>query len=101
MNNYTLLNAKEVQKSSPFPQGILPSEKEKASLTIGDGVKIGLYPESMIGASERFWVVIAEVLENGYFLGLVDNDLMLTHLHGYKDGDRIFFNKDHILNIEK
>lgn len=98
MNNYTLLNGIEVQSQTPNTF-IIPNEKEKASLNIGDSVKIGLYPESGIGASEKFWVIISEVLQDGAFFGLVDNDLMLTHLHGYKDGDRIVFNKDHILNI--
>lgn len=65
----------------------------------GDSVKIGLSSDSLIGATEKFWVIIDEIVGDGSFIGLVDNDLHLTHEHGYKDGDRISFKKSNILEI--
>lgn len=76
----------------------IPDTKDKAGLKLGDVVKIGLYPKSGMGLSERFWVIIIH-REGKSFTGIIDNDLWLTDFHGYKDGDEIVFNKDNVLDI--
>ena len=50
------------------------------------------------GWGEDFWAEIV-AREGDIFLGIVDNDLIESRLHGLKRGDTIFFHTDHILAI--
>ena len=50
------------------------------------------------GWGEDFWVQIV-ACENGFFRGIVDNQLIESRLHGLDLGDTIFFHEDHILAI--
>lgn len=50
------------------------------------------------GWGEDFWVKVIERSEQ-LFLGIVDNPLVETRLHGLKQGDELVFHEDHILAV--
>ena len=69
-----------------------PSEFELNNLKIDDYVKV-------CNSSERFWVKIIKINPNN-IIGIVSNDLVLTHIHGLKCYDEIIFHKDNIYDID-
>ena len=59
---------------------------------------IGRHAIPSRGWGEQFWVRIQERAGCG-LLGVVDNDLYETHLHGLSLGDAVGFTEDHILTV--
>ena len=70
-----------------------PSQEALAKIAGGSLVKI-----ATIHGSERFWVNVTEVVGE-LVTGTVDNDLLFTEQHGYKDGDMVSFYKHNVYNI--
>ena len=50
------------------------------------------------GWGEDFWVRIAE-RDGRWFIGVVDNDLVESRLHGLRLGSSVVFQEDHILAV--
>ncbi|MGB1816985.1 MAG: hypothetical protein ACPHJ3_16625 [Rubripirellula sp.] len=50
------------------------------------------------GWGEDFWIRITD-REGQYFIGVVDNPLYESRLHGLKQGDEVSFHADHMLAI--
>lgn len=75
----------------------VPSFQERSSLVVGQHAKIGV--ESPDKEGERFWVKVTEVVNHGYYVGQIDNDLVRTESHGLKYLDLIFFKAKHILSL--
>lgn len=70
-----------------------PSQEDLADITVGSIIKV-----ATVHGSERFWVKVTEVVD-GVITGIVDNDLLFTEQHGYKDGDLISFHTCNVYNI--
>lgn len=70
-----------------------PSLEDLSKITVDSLVKIA----TLFGA-ERFWVKVTEV-DGDSITGTVENDLLFTDRHGYKDGDTLSFCKHNVYNI--
>ena len=78
----------------------VPSVDKIKSLEAGDFIKIGIKQnkdKNDFGA-ERFWCEIMEKSGDN-FIGRVDNDLVMTHLHMVKYNDIILIQPQNILSI--
>lgn len=70
----------------------------------GDWVKIKKEFKDVDGINgERFWIkvtkIIIEVEEKITIEGVVDNNLLYTDQHGYKDGDKMIITPEDILDV--
>jgi hypothetical protein len=83
-------NAQKMAKLYP-DTFIAPSEKDLNGIIGGSTVKVCI-------AGERFWVTVTEVWGN-VIIGIVDNDLVGTFMHGYRLGSPISFKKENVYNI--
>jgi hypothetical protein len=72
----------------------IPTASEKAEIVPGDNIKVGT-------GGERFWVMVTEIVNRHTIVGTVDNDLICTDVHGFKLGDKISVQYDHVLDILK
>lgn len=86
------LNAKEM--NALYPKTFdCPSDKDIASIESGDHAKIAC-------DGERFWVHVIKI-EDGWYKGVIDNNLVRTRLHGLKYGDPVQFQANNILSTLK
>ncbi len=51
------------------------------------------------GTGERFWVRVARIDPGPRFIGVIDNTLRRTALHGLADGAEIAFGPEHVLDF--
>jgi len=73
----------------------VPTNEEILSLIAGNHVKV-------CANGERFWVQIEFIdFSTRTIIGIVDNDLVCTHDHGLKLGDKIELKFHNIYNIHK
>jgi len=72
-----------------------------AKISVGDWVKIKKEFDPVGGiCGERFWVKVTKISKNKIY-GKVDNDLLYTHVHGLKDGDKVILTLDDVLTVMK
>lgn len=88
-----LIDAQEMARLHPHTF-FAPSQKELDALKVGLFVKIG----TDTAPGERFWAKVTEIHGNTV-VGIVDNELIHTGLHGYACYDQIEFKKTNIYNI--
>ena len=94
-----LINAQE--KAKKYPETFhVPSMDDLKDLRPGLSVKIALeFGEDKDGfSSERFWVIISSI-EGDEITAIVDNELIYTDKHGFKYGDEITIDPEHVHNI--
>lgn len=76
----------------------VPTQEELDNIQPGDSVKVCV-------GKERFWVTVeligTLVGMKDVIGGIIDNDLVFTHEHGLKCGDKIKFEKKNIYSIFK
>ena len=71
----------------------IPGLAERTSSQIGEYVKIGV--ESPLNGHEKFWVQIVARMDNGNYVGRVDNDL--ADFWGVNYNDHLVFEPRHLL----
>jgi len=71
----------------------IPPAEDQNSAQIGDSVKVGI--ESPEIGHEKFWVQIVARIDNGKYIGRVDNDL--ADGWGINFNDHIVFEPRHLL----
>ena len=77
----------------------IPSDKEIKEIKIGTYVKVLAENNNLQGPSgERFWCEIIEKKDN-YFIGRIDNNLVLSHIHGLYCDDIIKIESQNIISI--
>jgi hypothetical protein len=89
-----LVNAQAMAENHPDTFEV-PAPAALNALTVGSVAKVT--PDTSPG--ERFWVEITEHNGND-FVGRIDNDLVLTVLHGLSRGDFIEFKSENVYSIE-
>jgi hypothetical protein len=96
MHKIQFTDAYEIHKENPTTFEI-PTEEEINSIKIGSFIKV-------CAGRERFWVKVSKIEDNVY-QGNINNHLMLTNEHGYKDNDLVSIKKNifikYILNYGK
>lgn len=75
---------------------LIPNPHERTGAKIGDFVKIGV--ESIEHGHEKFWVEITGRIDNGNYVGRVDNDL--EDCWGLNYDDQVLFEPRHVLAIQ-
>ena len=86
-----------VELNLQYPETFdIPHPLKRTSAKIGDLVKIGV--ESTERSGERFWVGIVSRIDDGRYVGLVDNDL--EDGWGFNYNDHVFFESRHILTTQ-
>ena len=75
----------------------MPDKLDRLRVKLRDSVKIGL--EHPYHRGERFWVIVTQKY-SGYYVGRINNDLVFTETHGFKDRDLIAFSSKHILSVD-
>lgn len=98
--NGELIDGLERNRRAPATFQI-PTDDMKASIQVGDHVKIGAMP-TIPGPfeAEKFWVRVTAIPEPGRFEGVVRNDLTMTANHGLRCDDPVEFESRHILTVE-
>ena len=71
----------------------LPSARLRSNAAVGDLIKIGI--ESDERGGERFWVEIIARIDDGRYIGRVDNDL--EEGWGITYNDYVMFEPKHVL----
>jgi hypothetical protein len=80
-----------VQKNKKHPDTFkIPSKENLDKMEEGFHVKVG-------HNGERFWAIVSSIEESGTIFGVVDNDLVNDQ--PFKYGDKIMFERRHILDI--
>ena len=69
----------------------IPPAELLATIKPGSTVKVGVQPE-------RFWVIVTKVIDSK-ISGVVDNDLIYTHIHGLDFDDNVEFEMRNVLDI--
>ena len=83
-----------VESNAQHPDTFLiPDAIERRGAKIGDFVKIGV--ESIKNGHEKFWVEIVACVDNGNYIGRIDNDL--ADCWGIAYNDHVQFEPKHIL----
>jgi hypothetical protein len=83
-----------VDSNRDYPETFaIPILPERMSVQVGDCVKIGV--ESPATGHEKFWVQIVARIDNGNYVGRVDNDL--ADGWGFNYNDQIVFEPRHVL----
>ena len=83
----------------------IPSERERQSLQVGDFAKLVFEiwvddPEESASV-ERMWVIVSEILNDGY-IGILDNEPFgIDKNDDFWCGSEIPFGPKHIIQIEK
>jgi hypothetical protein len=95
MEKPTFVDAQQMQLDHP-KTFYAPLKTELDEIKINDHVKICVQKENEKG--EPFWVKVQKI-EGETITGFIDNNLVLTHLHGLKSDDVITFEKKNIYNI--
>ena len=97
MKKITLVSAELMHQRYPKTFELLP-EEERKNIEAGNHVKVGI--RSFMGdeTTERLWVKVTEVKQDGKFIGSLRNDPVLV---GLKYGDEIEFEACHIYCIER
>lgn len=74
----------------------VPTDNELSAIDSGDYVKV-------CAGGERFWCkIIEENYEgNGFFVGVIDNELINNSVHGLMYGNKIVIYKNNIYSIQK
>jgi len=89
----TLVNAKDMNEQY-IETFSVPTDEELDKLQKCDVVKVCV-------SKEIFKAEIIEVLEKNYFICRIDNQLVMTFVHGLRMNDFIKIRKDNIYSIEK
>jgi hypothetical protein len=76
---------------------LIPNLHERTDVKIGDFVKIGV--ESMERGHEKFWVEVIARIDNGNYVGRVDNDL--ADVWGINYNDQALFEPRHVLASQR
>lgn len=86
-----------VARSAAPPETFqIPSDAERAAMSPGDFVKLGLEtPES----GERFWVEVVARIDDGRYVGRIDNEI--DSAWGLAQNDHVIFEPRHILDVEQ
>ena len=85
------MDAKKLALLDPTVQ-VPASEMLASALNRGWFVKVSAY-------KEKLWVCVEEV--NGDTIcGIVDNELAKTEYHGIRDGERVTFHVDCVLDVD-
>ncbi|HSZ74676.1 MAG TPA: hypothetical protein VK779_07645 [Rhizomicrobium sp.] len=87
-----LIDGVELNRQHP-DTFLIPSVTERTSAKVGELVKVGV--ESTERGFERFWVEIVNRIDDGRYVGRVDNDL--ADGWGFNYNDHIIFAAQHIL----
>lgn len=87
MEKKKFVNAVEMNKLYPVSFQI-PGEKELDDVEPGDFIKIGIEADES-NPGERFWVRVISVNVDKSFSGVIDNDLVLSHHHGWYCYDEV------------
>ena len=98
--NGTLIDG--VARNAEHPAFEIPSDAEKATVGLGDLVKVGIelaVPDTKTKlGGERFWVSIVQVNGNGFIIGEFVDPLLVVDA---EPGDAIPFRSEHILDIDQ
>jgi hypothetical protein len=91
-----LVNASYMANTYPETFKV-PSKAAIDAIEVGDYMKVCTEG----GRGERFWVEVTELLGDGFYFGCINNALVLTHLHGWKEADEVVFHREHVYNVLK
>lgn len=90
MSDTKFINAQQMARE--FPQTFTAPTADELK-----AVKVGMHVKLCVG-KERFWLKV-ETIKDGTLFGCITQDLVRTHLHGLKDGDKLSFHQDNIYQI--
>ncbi|WP_426593412.1 hypothetical protein ACPPVS_17020 [Cellulomonas sp. McL0617] len=90
---WTLVDAVERHRLAPDTFRI-PSDEATAALRVGDQVKVVVEPDT--GLVERVWLTVAAVDD---LVGTLNTDAV--ELHGLRAGDRVPFERRHVIAIRR
>lgn len=100
MPNYTLLDGEAQNRAHPDTFEI-PSEAERTTLISGDWVKLSFQSTLEVpvpfNGGERMWVKVTEVVDQGKYVGSLDNDPVI--IQGLNCGDRVEFEAKHVISL--
>lgn len=98
MITYTLDNAEDVARE--FPDTFyIPPRAQREKIPAEKLVKLIFRMETETEAFvERMWVIVKEKLEDGRYIGILDNDPSCTE--EIKSGLKISFGPEHIIAID-
>lgn len=93
-------------EKKPFVNGVERNQQHPTTFHIPsaseiDAISPGVYVKVAVDGDpgERFWVMVDSVESDGSIKGRVNNDLLLTHQHGYQDTDAVIVQRENILDI--
>lgn len=87
----------QVRKAESPDTFFAPELDDLELIRVGDSVKVGV-DGSQGSPGERFWVEVTGI-DGDQITGTVDNDLLMTKMHGLYFGKEVTFSKACVYNI--